>query len=136
VCLRRHLDDSVNSHQTFGWSKCCSFAGFGFDCSSGLAVQSVALDNYFHPNFQSGTTNLERCSGGYSCWTDLEIFFCGQIIPFFCFQGQLPCSAVSGNWGMYDSEVDNSEVQSVLPRNTLGASHLYPLLSVRSVKAE
>jgi hypothetical protein len=126
----------VNSHQTSGWSESCSFAGSGFDCSSGLVVQSVALDNYFHPDFQSGTVNLERCLGRCSCWTDLEIFFCGQIVPFFCFQGQLPCSAVSRNWGRYGSEVDNSEVQSVLLGNALGASHLCPLLPVRSVKAE
>jgi hypothetical protein len=126
----------VNSHQTFGWSECCSFAGSGFDYFSGLAVQSVASDNCFHPDFQSGTTNLEHCSGGCSCWTDLEIFFCGQIVPFFCFQGQWPCSAVSGNWEMYDSEVDSSEVQSILLGNALGASHLCPLLPVRSVKAE
>jgi hypothetical protein len=136
ACYWRHLDDSVISHQTSGWSESCSFVGSDFDYFSGLAVQSVALDNCFHPDFQSGTVNLERCSGGCSCWTDLEIFFCGQIVPFFCFQGQLPCSAVSGNWGMYDSEVDNSEVQSVLPRNALSASHLCPLLPVRSMKAE
>jgi hypothetical protein len=80
--------------------------------------------------------NLERCSGGYSCWTDLETFFCGKIVPFFCFKGQLPCSVGSRNWGMYGSEVDNSEVQSILLGNALGTSHLCPLLPVRSVKVE
>jgi hypothetical protein len=126
----------VNSHQTSGWPESCSSADSGFDYFSGLVVQSVALDNHFHPDFQSGTTNLERCSGGCSCWTDLGIFFCGQIVPFFCFQGQLPCSEVSKNWGRYDSEVGSLEVQSILLGNALGASHLCPLLPVRSVKAE
>jgi hypothetical protein len=126
----------MNSHQTSGWSESYSFVGSDFDYFSGLAVQSVASDNCFHPNFQSGTVNLEHCSGECSCWTDLETSFYGQIIPFFYFQGQLPCLAVSGNWGMYDSKVGRSVVQSVLPRNALGASHLCPLLPVRSVKAE
>jgi hypothetical protein len=126
----------VNSHETSGCSKSCSFVGSDFDYFSGLAVQSVASDNCFRLDFQSGTANLEHCSGGCSCWTDLGTFFCGQIVPFFCFQGQLPCSAMSGNWGRYDSEVGNSEVQSILLGNALSASHLYPLLLVRSVKAE
>ena len=126
----------MNSHQTSGWSGSCSFAGSDSDYFFGLAVQSVALDNCFRLDFQSGTANLERCSGECSCWTDLEIFFCGQIIPFFCFQGPLSCSTGSGNWEMYDSKVGNSEVQSVLPGNALGASHPCPLLPVRSVKAE
>jgi hypothetical protein len=89
----------VNSHQTFGWSESCSSAGFDFDCFSGLVVQSVALDNYFHPDFQSGTENLEHCSGGCSSWIDLGTSFCGQTVLFFCFQGQLPCSVESGSWG-------------------------------------
>jgi hypothetical protein len=135
ACLRHHLDDSVNSHQTSSWSGSCSSAGSSFDCSSGLVVQSVTLDNYFHPDFQSGIENLERCSGGCSCWTDLGTSFCGQTVPFFYIQGQLPYSAVSRNWGRYDAVVDSSEVQSILLRNALGASHLYPLLPVRSVKA-
>jgi hypothetical protein len=136
ACLRCHLDDSVNSHKTSGWSRSCSSAGSSFDCSSGLVVQSVVLDNYFHPDFQSRTANLERCLGGCSCWTNLETSFYGQTIPFFYFQGQFPCSAESENWGRYDSEVGSSEVQSILLGNTLGASHLCPLLPVRSVKAE
>jgi hypothetical protein len=115
----------VNYHQTSSWSESCSSAGSDFDYFSDLAVQSVALDNYFHPDFQSGTENLERCLGKCSCWTNLGISFCGQTVPFFCFQGH--CSAESGSWGRYDSVVDNSVVQSVLPRNALGASHQYPL---------
>jgi hypothetical protein len=127
----------MNSHQTSGWSESCSSAGSSFDYSFGLVVQSIALDNYFHRDFQSGTTNLERCSGGCSCWTDLRTSFYGQTIPFFYFQGQLPCSAESGNWGRYDSKVGSSDVQSILLGNALaGASYLYPLLLVRSVKAE
>jgi hypothetical protein len=135
ACSRRHLDDSVNYHQTFGWSESCSSVGSDFDCSSSLDVQSIALDNCFHPNFQSETKNLARCSDVCSCWIDPKTSFYGQTVPFFCFQGQLPCSAESGSWGRYDSVVDNSGVQLVLPRNALGASHLYPLLPVRSVKA-
>jgi hypothetical protein len=135
ACSRHHIDDSVNSHQTSGWSESCSSSCYDFDYSSGLVVQSVALDNYFHPYSQSGTENLERCSGGCSCWTDLGISFYGQTVPFFYFQGQLPCSIESESWGRYDSTVDSSEVQSILPRNALGASHLYPPLLVRSVKA-
>jgi hypothetical protein len=126
----------VNSHQTSGWSESCSFVGSDSDYFSGFAVQSVALDNCFRLDFQSGTANLEHCSGGYSCWTNLEILFCGQIAPFFYSQVQLPYSTVSRNWGKYDSEVGNSEVQLVLPRNALGASHPCPLLPVHSVKAE
>jgi hypothetical protein len=126
----------VNFHQTSGWSESCSFVGSDFDYFSGFAVQSVALDNCFHPDFQSRTANLEHCLAGCSCWTDLETFFYGQIAPFFYSQGQLPCSAVSGSWEMYGSEVDNSEVQSIIPRNSLGASHLCPLLQGHSVKAE
>ncbi len=80
--------------------------------------------------------NLEHCLAGCSCWTDLGIFSCGQRAPSFYSQGQLPCSAVSGSWGMCDSEVDSSEVQSILPGNALGASHQCPFLLVRSVKAE
>jgi hypothetical protein len=136
ACSQCHLDDSVNSHQTSGWSESCSSAGSDFDCSSGLVVQSVALDIYFHPDFQSGTKNLGRCSGECSCWTDLGTSFCGQTVPFFCSQGQLPCLTEYGSWGRYDSAVDNSVVQSSLPRNALSASHLYPLLQGRSVKAE
>jgi hypothetical protein len=124
---RRHLDDSVNSHQTSGWFESCSSASSDFDYFSGLAVQSIALDNYFHPDFQSGTANLERCSGGCSCWTNLGTSFCGQTVPFFYFQGQLPCLAEFESWGRYDSVVSNSVVQSILLRNALGASHMYPL---------
>jgi hypothetical protein len=135
TCSQCHLDDSMNSHQTFGWSESCSSAGSDFDYSSGLVVQSVALDNCFHPDFQSRTENLERCSGGCSCWTDLGTSFYGQTILFFYFQGQLPCSTESRGWGRYDYVVDSSEVRSILPRNALSASHPYPLLPVRSVKA-
>jgi hypothetical protein len=126
----------VNSNQTSSWSESCSSAGSDFDCSSSLIVQSVALDNYFHPDFQSGTENLEHFSGGCFCGTDLGTSFYGQTVPFFYFQGQFPCSTESGSWGRYDFAVDNSEVQLVLPRNALGVSHLYPPLLVRSVKAE
>jgi hypothetical protein len=126
----------VNVHQTSGWSGSCSFAGFDSDYFSGLVVQSVALDNCFHPDFQSGTANLEHCLAGCSCLTDLGTSFYGQIIPFFCFQGQLPCSGVSRSWGMYDSEVGSSEVQLVLPGNALGASHQCPLPQGHNVKAE
>jgi hypothetical protein len=126
----------VNFHQTSGWSESCFFAGSGFDYFSGFAVQSVVLDNYFHPDFQSGTANLEHCLAGCSCWTDLEIFFYGQIAPSFYSQGQLPCSAVSGSWEKCDSEVNSSEVQSILPGNALGASHQCPLPQGHNVKAE
>jgi hypothetical protein len=126
----------VNLHQTSGWSESCSFAGSDFDYFSGFAVQSVALDNCFRLDFQNGTANLERCLAGCSCWTDLETSFYGQIIPSFCFQGQLPCSTGSRNWGKCDSEVDSSEVQLVLSGNALGASHQCSLLQVRNVKAE
>jgi hypothetical protein len=113
----------MNYHQTFGWSESCSFDGSDFDYFSRLAVQSVALDNHFHPDFQSGTANLERCSGGCSCWTNLGTSFCGQIVPFFYFQGQLPYLAESESWGRYDSAVGNSVVQSILLRNVLAIQH-------------
>jgi hypothetical protein len=41
MCSRRHLDESANYHQTFGWSESCSSAGSEFDCS--LALLSRAL---------------------------------------------------------------------------------------------
>jgi hypothetical protein len=126
----------VNYYQTSGWSESCSFVESDSDYFSGLVVQSVVLDNYFHLNFQSGTANLERCLAGCSCWTDLGTSFYGQIIPSFCSQGQLPCSGVSGNWEKCDSEVGSSEVQLVLPGNALGTSHQCPLLMGHSVKAE
>jgi hypothetical protein len=126
----------VNFHQTSGWSGGCSFVDSDSDYFSGFAVQSVALDNYFHPDFQSGTANLEHYSDECSCWTDLGIFSYAQIAPSFCFQGQLPCSGVSRSWGMCDSEVDSSEVQSTLPGNALGASHQCPLPQGHNVKAE
>jgi hypothetical protein len=55
--------------------------------------------------------------------------------PPFTFKAK-PCLTESGSWGRYDFAVDNSEVQSILPRNALGASHPYPLPQERSVKAE
>jgi hypothetical protein len=123
-------------NQISDWFESYSLVDSDSDYFSGLAVQSVALDNCFHPDFQSGTVNLERCLVGCSCWTDLGTFFCGRIIPSFCFQGQLPCSTVSRSWEMYGSKVDNSEVQLILPGNALGASRLCPLLQGHSVKAE
>jgi hypothetical protein len=65
----------------------------------------------------------------------LKLPFCGQTVPLYFFQGQLPYPVESGSWGRYDSAADSSVVQSNLPRNALGASCQYPLLPVPSVKA-
>jgi hypothetical protein len=67
VCLRRFLDESVNYHQTFGWSKSGSSAGSEFDCFSDLDFQSVAFDSCFHPDSQNKTENPVSCSSEYSC---------------------------------------------------------------------
>jgi hypothetical protein len=43
VCSRRHLDESANYHQTFGWSESCSSADFDFDCFSALLSRVLHL---------------------------------------------------------------------------------------------
>jgi hypothetical protein len=58
----------------------------------------------------------------------------GQFFPF-CFQGQLPCSAKSRNWGNCGSVAGSSMVQSSLPRNVLSASRQCPLPLGCNVKA-
>jgi hypothetical protein len=87
-----------------------------------------------HSGFRSGTKNLGSGFAGCFCWSALGTSFYDQTIPFFCSQGQLPCSVESGSWEMYDFAADSLAVQSNLPRNAPGASHQCALLPVRIKK--